>query len=92
MSDIVVRVPAPLRAFTAGEDELRTAAGTVGEVLHEIARLHPQLIHRLLSPEGNLRPFVNIFVGRANVRGLQGLATPVPAGAVVSILPAVAGG
>ena len=92
MSDIVVRVPAALRAFTAGEHELRTAAGTVGEVLREIARLHPQLIQRVLSPEGNLRPFVNVFVGRANVRGLQGLATPVPAGAVVSILPAVAGG
>lgn len=92
MNDIVVRVPAPLRTFTAGEHELRTAAGTVGEVLHQIAAVHPQLIHRLLSPEGNLRPFVNVFVGRANVRGLQGLDTPVPAGAVVSILPAVAGG
>ena len=92
MSDIVVRVPAALRAFTAGEHELHAAAGTVDEVLREIARLHPQLVHRLLSPQGSLRPYVNVFVGRANVRGLQGLETPVPAGTVVSILPAVAGG
>jgi molybdopterin converting factor small subunit len=35
---------------------------------------------------------VNVFVDRANIRALQGLATSVPAGTVVSILPAVAGG
>jgi molybdopterin converting factor small subunit len=39
-----------------------------------------------------LRPFVNVFIGHTNVRGLDGLATPVPPGATVSILPAVAGG
>jgi molybdopterin converting factor small subunit len=60
--------------------------------MRELAGRHPQLVQRLLTPEGELRPFVNVFVGRANIRGLQGLATPVPPGAVVSILPAVAGG
>jgi molybdopterin converting factor small subunit len=92
MSEIVVRIPAPLRAFAAGQDELRAAAGTVSEVLGELAERHPQLVHRLLTPEGDLRPFVNVFIGRSNIRGLQGLATPVPAGEVMSILPAVAGG
>jgi len=60
--------------------------------MSELAGRHPQLVHCLLTPEGELRPFVNVFVGRANTRGLQGLATPVPPGAVLSILPAVAGG
>jgi sulfur-carrier protein len=92
MSDIVVRIPAALQAFTAGQHELCAAPGTVAEVLDDVARQHPQLVHRLLNPQGDLRPFVNIFVGRANVRGLQGLATPVAAGEVLSILPAVAGG
>jgi molybdopterin converting factor small subunit len=53
---------------------------------------HPQLLPRVLTPEGELRPFVNLFVDRDSVRGLQGLATPVPPGAIVSIVPAVAGG
>jgi len=92
MGDVVVRIPAPLRAFAGGEHELRAAAGTVGDVLRELAARHPQLVQRLLTPDGELRPFVNVFVGRANVRGLSGLATAVPAGEVVSILPAVAGG
>jgi molybdopterin converting factor small subunit len=92
MNDIVVRIPAALQAFTAGQHELRTAPGTVAEVLHEVALQHPQLIHRLVDAQGDLRPFVNVFIGRANIRGLQGLATPIPAGEVLSILPAVAGG
>jgi len=92
MSEIVVRLPAALLAFAGDEHELGAAAGTVAEVMRELAGRHPQLVQRLLTPEGELRPFVNVFVGRANIRGLQGLATPVPPGAVVSILPAVAGG
>jgi molybdopterin converting factor small subunit len=92
MTEIVVRIPAPLQSFAGGEHELRAASGTVAEVLRELGGRYPQLVQRVLTPEGELRPFVNVFVGRANVRGLSGLATAVPAGVTVSILPAVAGG
>jgi molybdopterin converting factor small subunit len=92
MSEVVVKIPEPLRAFAAGQREIRTAPGTVADVLGQLAQWHPQLVHRLLAPDGGLRPYVNVFIGRANVRGLQGLATDVPAGEVISILPAVAGG
>jgi molybdopterin converting factor small subunit len=35
---------------------------------------------------------VNIFVGTENVRNMSGLATPIPAGAEISIVPAITGG
>ena len=92
MNDVVIRIPAALQGFAGGEHELRASAGTLAEVLGELARRHPQLVQRLLAPEGELRPFVNVFVGRENVRGMAGLGTPIPAGAIVTILPAVAGG
>lgn len=92
MTEIVVRIPAALRGFTGGADELLASPGTLADVLAELRARHPQLVQRLVTPEGELRPFVNVFLDRANVRALQGLATPVPAGTVVSILPAVAGG
>lgn len=92
MTDIVVRIPAPLRPFAGGPDEVPAAAGTLAEVLRQLGTGHPQLVQRILTPDGELRPFVNVFVGRSNVRALSGLATTVPPGAVVSILPAVAGG
>ena len=92
MTEIVIRIPAALRGFTGGAEELRAAPGTVRELLDELHARHPQLRSRLLAPDGALRPFVNVYLDRANIRGLDGLATRVPAGAVVSILPAVAGG
>jgi molybdopterin converting factor small subunit len=92
MTEVTVRIPGPLRPFTAGEHELRVAAGTVAEVISRIGERHPQVPPRLLTPEGDLRPYVNIFVGAANVRGLQGLATNVAQGTIISIIPAVAGG
>ena len=92
MNEVVVRIPAVLHEYSAGAAELRAAAGSVAEVLQEIGARHPQLLQRLLDADGRLRPFVNVFVGRANVRALEGLATPVPPGEVLSILPAVAGG
>lgn len=90
---IVVRIPAALRSFTSGEHELQAApGGTVADVLAELRARHPQLVPRLLTADGALRPFVNVYLDRADIRSLQGLATRVPAGAVLSILPAVAGG
>lgn len=92
MTRVTVRIPDPLRAFAGGQAEIRVGSGTVAELIGRIGELHPQLPPRLLTPEGELRPYVNIFVGAANVRGQQGLATAVSDGAVVSIIPAVAGG
>ena len=92
MGEVHVRIPGPLRPFTDGAGELRTATGTVTDIIAAVGARHPQLLPRLLTPEGELRPYVNVFVGHDNIRDLQGLATIVTAGAVVHILPAVAGG
>ena len=54
--------------------------------------VHPGFAERLFDESGNLRRFVNVFVGEEDIRFLEGLDTPVPAGAVVSVVPAVAGG
>lgn len=87
-----VRIPTPLRNLTGGAGEISAAGSTVGEVLQDLGSEHEGLLDRLLDESGDLRPFVNVFVGRRNVKALDGLHTPVQAGDVVSILPAVAGG
>jgi molybdopterin converting factor small subunit len=92
MSHAIVRIPEALRAFTDGAAELHVSAGTLADVIRAMGERHPQLPARLLTPEGTLRPHVNVFVGRDNARDLQGLGTVVPDGAELRILPAVAGG
>ncbi len=92
MSEVTVRIPAPLRAFADGRAELGAPAGTVADVLQAACEHYPGLGQRLFTPEGELRPFVNVFVGERHIAGLQGLDTQVESGDVLSIIPAVAGG
>lgn len=95
---ISVRVPASLRSLVGGEAVLEiavdadTGAVTVGDVLAALASNHVALHRRLCDERGQVRTHVNVFVGQDNVRDLDGLATPVPAGADVTVLPAVSGG
>ena len=89
---VTVRVPTTLRTLTAGASEVSVEGATVGEVVSALEGSYPGFRDRLLDENGKLRRFVNVFVSDDDVRFLQGLDTPVPAGETVSIVPAVAGG
>lgn len=87
-----VRLPTIFQPMAGGAAMLEAEAGTVAEVFSQLERRHPGLEDRLVDEGGELRPFVNVFVGDEDIRYLAGLDTAVPDGAEVSILPAVAGG
>jgi sulfur-carrier protein len=89
---VTVRVPTTLRTLTGGQSEVRVDGATVGEVLASLEAAHPGFADRILDGDGGLRRFVNVFVADDDIRFLDGLDTPVPDGAEVAIIPAVAGG
>lgn len=89
---VTVRIPTPLRPLAGGASEVAVDGATVEEVLKQLDSDHPGFRERLFDDQGNLRRFVNVFVADEDVRFLDGLATPVGEGQVVSIVPAVAGG
>ena len=93
MNRVTVRIPTALRPFTNGAAaEITVDADTLGHALSTIEQCHPGLSARILTPEGDIRPFVNLFVGETSARFMDGLNTPVRDGAIISIIPAVAGG
>lgn len=92
MNRVTVRIPTGLRPFTNGAAEITVDADTLGHALSVIEQRHPGLSARILTPEGDIRPFVNLFVGATSARFMDGLNTPVGDGTVISIIPAVAGG
>lgn len=92
MTKVTVRIPTPLRSFTAGADEVVLEGNTVGEVLTALASKHEGLIERVLTSDGEVRQFVMIYRGSDDVRTLDGLETSVSNGDILSIIPAVAGG
>jgi len=89
---VTVRIPTTLRPLSGGNSTVQVEGSTLGEVLANLEAAHPGFRDRLFDDQGGLRRFVNLFVADDDVRYLQGLETPVPAGETVSIIPAVAGG
>lgn len=87
-----VRVPTPLRRFTAGEGEVSAVGGSVREVIDDLERRHPGMRERLLDERGELRRFVNIYLNGDDIRFLDQLGSKVKDGDDISIVPAIAGG
>jgi molybdopterin synthase sulfur carrier subunit len=89
---VTVRVPTTMRPLSGGASTVQVEGATLSEVISNLEAVHPGFADRLLDETGAMRKFVNIFVSDDDVRYLDGLATATPAGATVSIIPAVAGG
>ena len=89
---VTVRIPTILRTYTGGSAEVPAQGQTLAEVIDDLEANHPGLRARLLDDAGKLRRFVNVYVNDDDVRFADGLATAIPDGGNVSIIPAVAGG
>lgn len=89
---VSVRIPTILRSYTGGAAEVTATGGTLREVLAGLDAAYPGIAGRILDDAGKLRRFVNVYVDEEDVRFADGLDTPVPGGAHVSVIPAVAGG
>jgi MoaD family protein len=66
--------------------------GTIREVLQDLDARYPGLAPSVITGDGDLHQFVNVYVNDEDVRYLGSLETSVRDGDVVAILPAVAGG
>ncbi len=89
---VKLRIPTPLRRLSGGASELSVEGATVTEVLETLERDHPGFHDRIYDESGEIRRFVNIYVGGEDIRFLKGVETPVKEGEEISIVPAVAGG
>ena len=87
-----IRIPTPLRPYAAGNTEVAVAGETVGAIMSDLTARHPDLRRHLYNDTGELRAFVNVFLGSEDVRHLQGQETRVTETDKLRIVPSVAGG
>jgi sulfur-carrier protein len=92
MMGVEVRVPTILRKYTAGEKAVKGDGRTVGEVIEDLEKRHPGVRGAVVTDNGELHRFINMYLNDEDIRFLGSLQTPVSDGDVISILPAVAGG
>jgi len=91
---VQVLLPGALSGLAGGARHLdvEPEGPTLGDVLDSLGRTHPLLSRRIRDETGSVRRFVNVYVDGEDVRFQDGVATAVPEGAVVQVLPSVAGG
>jgi molybdopterin synthase sulfur carrier subunit len=85
-------IPQVLRADVGGAKSMDVDGQTIGEVVDSLLTRHPSLRGRLVSPDGALHRFVNVYLNGEDVRYLSGLDTRVDPRDEVRLLPAIAGG
>lgn len=86
-----IKIPTPLRAYTAGQAVVTVTGATISDILTDLTEQHPSLKQHLFE-EDELRSFVNIFLGENNVRDLDGMATSIGENDKLRIIPSIAGG
>ncbi len=89
---VQVRVPTPLRKYTAGAATVEAEGATVAALVADLDRRYPGIRERVCDESGQVRRFVNLFVNGEDIRFLAHLDTPVKTGDELSIVPAIAGG
>ena len=89
---IEVRIPTILRTYTGGEKLVEGSGDTLTALLDDLDSRHSGIRGRLVTEDGSLHRFVNVYVNDEDVRFLGGLETKLNDGDSVTVLPAVAGG
>lgn len=89
---IRVKLPTILRKHAGGEALVDAHGATLRDLLTDLEQRYPGITKNVVSEDGGLHRFINVYVNDEDVRYLGSLETPVKDGDTVSLLPAVAGG
>ena len=90
---VTVVLPSALREAAAGRARIEVdGCATVADALEALRSRVPSAHARIVTERGEVRPHLNLFVGREDIRWLGGLGTPVPDGAELFVLRSVSGG
>ncbi len=89
---VEIRLPTVLRENAGGQPSIRANGSTIAEVFEDAVRQFPRLEGQIVTMDGKLPRFVNVYRNDEDIRFLDHLQTRVSDDDVISILPAVAGG
>ena len=91
---VTFHIPGTLREFTQGRRSVvvEQSPATLGEALSLLWNLYPGVRARMATEQGEIREHINVFIGDENMRYTGGLASPIPAGSEISIVPNISGG
>jgi len=89
---VQVRMTAVLQKLTDGQKTIEATGGNVAAVIEDMEQRYPGIRAQLYGDDGKLHRFVNVYLNDEDIRYMGGPETPLKAGDVLDILPALAGG
>ena len=89
---VTVKLPTIRRKHAGGEAKVDAEGATLRELLDNLEAAHPGITKNVLTEDGGLHRFINVYVNDEDVRYQGSLETELKEGDTVSLLPAVAGG
>jgi molybdopterin converting factor small subunit len=87
-----IKIPTPLRPYAGGQSKIQVQGNTVAEILDQLVEDYPDIRQHIMNGNGELRPFVNLFLNGENVKDLQGAETPLGKDDRLMLIPSIAGG
>jgi sulfur-carrier protein len=84
-----VRIPTPLRSYTAQRAVVDAHGATVDDVLADLDRQFPGIRFRLVDEQGRIRRHMRVFVNEEPTRELHAVVGPTDE---VTIMQALSGG
>ncbi|MGA2820344.1 MAG: MoaD/ThiS family protein [Anaerolineales bacterium] len=88
----IVVLPAPLRPYASGNKDVAVRGGSVREGLADLVRQYPGLEGHLFNEEGELRPFVHLFLDGEEVTQREDAGVTLREGSRLMLVPSIAGG
>jgi adenylyltransferase/sulfurtransferase len=88
----ILKIPTPLRNYTNGQAEIQVSGSDVAAAMQDLVGQYPTLEQHLYNGNGEMRAFVNLFLGEDNIKDLQGLETPLGEEDTLRLIPSIAGG
>lgn len=84
-----VRIPSPLRSYTAGAPSVDAAGGTLEEVLASLEQRFAGIRFRMVDEQDRIRPHIRLYV---NSREAATLSEKVAPADTVHVICALSGG
>ncbi|MCY3023835.1 MAG: MoaD/ThiS family protein, partial [Planctomycetota bacterium] len=82
-----IKLPTPLRRHADQAKTVEVPVGTVAQALQALVEAHPAMQGAIYDGTGEIKPFVRVFVGPKDIADLNGPATVLGEGDVLSIIP-----
>lgn len=89
---VQINFPSQFARFINNTTDLEFEGESIADFINNIEVRFGNIRERLLDGDGQLKPYLNLFVGKKNIRSLQGIQTLIPEGERISLLLSRAGG